>query len=290
MNEGDAETELQPTQFGSHSDAQERIERGQWLVEQQYLRLRDQRARQRDALLLPARQLRGHPLRVRLHRDELEEFHRLLAPRRLVDATHLQGKRDIVEAGQVREQRVALEHHRSAALGGRQIGHVGRADEDVAFGCAFVPGDHPERRGLAASRRAQQATIAVGGDAEVDRVDGGGSAVPLGDLHEFETARFRHGLIYRPRNTPPTSKVRAMDDADRQGLNSRRFRPDFHRERPRSRLDRRKLRRQCRQFRRDCIQNGLALSTCAWDDRGLMRQMASPHRLRYATFAPCCPG
>ena len=163
MDEGDAETELQTTQFGAHAHAQKRIERGQRLVEQQYLRLSDQRARQRDALLLPARQLRGNALRVGLHRDELQELHRLLTPRRLVDAAHLQGEGDIVEAGQMRKQRVALEHHRRAALGGRQVRHVGRADQNVAFGRALVTGDHPQRRGLAAARGAQQAAIAMAG-------------------------------------------------------------------------------------------------------------------------------
>ena len=63
MDEGNAELTLQPTQFGAHAHAQERVERRQRLVEQQDLRMGDQRARQRDALLLPAGQLRGHALR-----------------------------------------------------------------------------------------------------------------------------------------------------------------------------------------------------------------------------------
>ena len=126
MDEGDAELLLQAAQLGAHPHAQERVERRQRLVEQQDLRIGDQRARQRDALLLAARQLRRHALGVWRHGDELEELHRLLAPRRLVDALHLQREGDIVDAGEMREERVALEHHRRAALGRRQVGDVGR--------------------------------------------------------------------------------------------------------------------------------------------------------------------
>ncbi len=117
---------LQPLQFDAHAHAQERVERRQRLVEQQHARLGDERARQRDALLLAAGKLRRHALGVRRHRDEFEELHRPLAPRLLLDAAHLQRERDIVDAGEVRKQRVALKHHRRAALGRRQVGDVGR--------------------------------------------------------------------------------------------------------------------------------------------------------------------
>jgi len=101
--------------------------------------------------LLPAGQLRRHALRIRRHGHEFEELHRLPTPRRLIDALHLEREGDIVDAGEMREERVALEHHRSAALGWRQVGDVGRADEDVAFGCALVARNHAQRRGLAAA-------------------------------------------------------------------------------------------------------------------------------------------
>ena len=49
---------LPALQLGAHLDAQERIERGQRLVEEQHLGLGDERAGQRHALLLAARELR----------------------------------------------------------------------------------------------------------------------------------------------------------------------------------------------------------------------------------------
>ena len=67
MDEGDAELALQPLQFLAHATAQERVERRQRLVEQQNLRLGNQRTRQRDPLLLTPRELRGQTVGETLH-------------------------------------------------------------------------------------------------------------------------------------------------------------------------------------------------------------------------------
>ena len=45
----------------------------------------------------------------------------------LADAAHPQAEGDVVQARQMREQRVALEHHRGAALRRRQVGDVAAA-------------------------------------------------------------------------------------------------------------------------------------------------------------------
>ena len=82
--------------------------------------------------------------------DELQELRRLSAPRHLVDALHLEREGDVVDAGEVRKERIALEHHRCAAPGRRQVGDVVIADQDVAVSRAFVAGDHAQRRSLAA--------------------------------------------------------------------------------------------------------------------------------------------
>ena len=63
--EGDAQLALQRLQLGLHLLAQLQVERAQRLVEQQHLRLVDQRARQRHALALAARQLRRPAARRR---------------------------------------------------------------------------------------------------------------------------------------------------------------------------------------------------------------------------------
>ena len=58
-----AEALLQVADLLAHLPAQPRVEIGQRLVEQQHRGLEHQRARDRDALLLAARQLRRQPLR-----------------------------------------------------------------------------------------------------------------------------------------------------------------------------------------------------------------------------------
>ncbi len=185
---------LQPLQFTAHPHPQERIERRQRLVKQQDLRLGDQRAGERDALLLAAGELRRQPARILAHRHQLEQLAGALVPRRLVDAAHLQGEGDVVDHGQMRKQRVGLEHHRRAALGRRQVGDVLAAQDDVARADRLVARDHPQGRGLAATGRAEQAAIGAGRDFQVDGVDRQRRVIALGDGDQFEGGGSGHGV------------------------------------------------------------------------------------------------
>ncbi|CDI09858.1 protein of unknown function [Agrobacterium pusense] len=92
----------------------------------------------------------------------------------------------------MRKQRIGLEHHRRAAPGGRQIGHDGVAKPDIAAGNALVTSDHPERRGLAAARRAEQAAVAPRRYLQAYRMDGGGVAVNLGYGSDVNCGGFAH--------------------------------------------------------------------------------------------------
>ena len=71
VNKGDAEIELHLAQLLAHLNAQKLVERGEWFVEQQHSRLGDRGARQRDPLLLTARQLARPPL---LELGQVDEF------------------------------------------------------------------------------------------------------------------------------------------------------------------------------------------------------------------------
>ncbi len=73
-HEGDAELALQRLQLDLHLFAQLQVERAERLVEQQHLRLVDQRARQRHALALAARELRRPPVADAGQLDQLEQF------------------------------------------------------------------------------------------------------------------------------------------------------------------------------------------------------------------------
>ena len=151
---------------------------------------------------------------VGVHRDEFQESIAFLRRAVLVDAAHLQREGDIVDAGQMREQRIALKHHRRAALGRRQVGDVVGADQDVALRGALVAGDHAQ-----ASRSCRSRTVRAGSNsspaltrksiASTATVD----AIALGQFHEFEIAGIRHSLTNRQKGRRTKRKARASRDA-----------------------------------------------------------------------------
>ena len=116
VDRGERPLAVDAVQLGAHLVAQPGIEVGQRLVEQDQLRVGHQRAGQRDALLLAAGQLRRQPV---------EQLGALDHPRDLLDATaaqrvaltrRLQRVGQVAAHGQVRPQRVGLEHHADPAL------------------------------------------------------------------------------------------------------------------------------------------------------------------------------
>ena len=167
VDEGDAEFALQPFQFGAHAQAQERIERRQRLVQQQDLRRGDQRARQRHALLLAARELRRQPCGIGLHVDEFEQlsgFGVALRPwRRLASSARRRRCRSRTDAETA--HRTGTSSPCCARRG--QVGDVLRPDDDVARGHRFMARDHAQGRGLAAAGRAKQAAIGAGRNPEL---------------------------------------------------------------------------------------------------------------------------
>ncbi len=197
VDEADLELTLQALELLAHLHAQERVERRQRLVEQKDGRLHDQSARQRDPLLLPARKLRRQARGVVGHAHEIEKLARSSMPLGLRHASHLQAEGDVVEGAQMREQRIALEHHGGAAPGGRQARDIHVADQDIALGDAFVPRDHAQSRGLAAARGAEQAAIAGLRDAQGDGVDRDRRTVALGDGNELHVVARNH-LAFLP--------------------------------------------------------------------------------------------
>jgi hypothetical protein len=89
------------------------------LVQQEHARVHDERPSEGHALLLAARQL---PRLARLHAAQAHELEHLggsppaLRP---PEATLLQPVRHVVEHGEVREERVGLEHRVHVSLVGR---------------------------------------------------------------------------------------------------------------------------------------------------------------------------
>ena len=166
---------VQPADFEPHLLAQIGIEIGQRLVEQQRLRLDDQRARQRHALLLSAGEFAGIALRQRFELGRGQNRRELFRDGVAVELAQAQAVDDVFGHRHVRPQRVALEDHRHVALFGRQRarlrGHQPVADMDLAVGGLQETRDQPQRRGLAAAGRAQQADQLSMVDPQRDVID-----------------------------------------------------------------------------------------------------------------------
>ena len=91
--------------------AQLLVERGERLVEQQHARPLDQRARERDALALAAGQLVRLACGEAFEPDQRQHLGDARRDLRLGQSILLEPERDIARDGQMRKQRVALEHH-----------------------------------------------------------------------------------------------------------------------------------------------------------------------------------
>ena len=97
-------------------------------------------------------------------------------------ARGLEAEGEVLVDAHVRIERVALEHHGDAALGGRHLVHALAVDQEVAAGDRLEAGDHAQQRRLAAARGADEDGELAGIDGEVDAVDDLDVAVPLEDL------------------------------------------------------------------------------------------------------------
>ena len=134
----------------------------------------DQRARERDALLLAARQL------IRLAVGEVRRaavVARIASTRARISsrrqALHLQPVGDVGAHAHMREQRVGLEHQVDRPLVRRQRRDVAAVEQDAPVARRLEAGEHAQQRGLAAAGRAEQREELVLADVERDAVDRG---------------------------------------------------------------------------------------------------------------------
>ena len=159
--------------LGAQLVAHARVERRERLVEQQHARLDRERAGQRDALLLAAGELVGVVPGVVGEADELEH---LLGARRALRRAHLahpQAELDVAAGVHVGEQAVGLEHHPHVAAVRGHVGDVAAADHHAPAVGAVEAAEQPQRRRLAAARRAEQREQLARGDVEVELVERG---------------------------------------------------------------------------------------------------------------------
>ncbi len=182
---------LQLHQLRTRLHPQLGVEVGERLVHEERLRAAHDRARQRDPLTLPARQLRGLAVE---QAAEVEAVGGLLHQCRPLGRRHLarpQRELDVPPHGHVRVERVALEHHRDVAVLGLDVVDDALADGDGARRGVLEPRDHPQRGRLAAARRAEEHEELLVGDVEGEHVDGGDVVEPLRHLIERDPPHVR---------------------------------------------------------------------------------------------------
>jgi hypothetical protein len=132
------------------------VEVGERLVHQADRRLGDDGAGQRDALLLPARELVGPAmpqLREAQHAGRAPKPFLAFGTRR---AARAQPEDDVLGDREMRKQRVVLEHHGHAALLRRQARDVAPVQEDAAGMLRIETRNDPQQGRFATAGRAEQ--------------------------------------------------------------------------------------------------------------------------------------
>ena len=204
VHEREADLRLDALELELHLAAQLEVERAERLVEQQQRGPVHQRPGQRDPLLLAAGELRGLAVGEVAELDQVEAVGDPAGD--VVGARALEPERHVLPHGEVREQRVALEHRVDRALVRPRARHVPAADRHGAGGRLLEAGHHPQRRRLAAAGRAEQGEERPRRDREREVVHRDERAELLGHALDLErgTTGSRRGVGRRARHAPIT--------------------------------------------------------------------------------------
>ena len=95
MDEHEAQLTLEIAELDAHPQLQQAVEVAERFIEQKRLWLRDEDARQRDALLLSTRERPRLPVGERCQADDLERLESQLPPFLLPDFLHLESELDV---------------------------------------------------------------------------------------------------------------------------------------------------------------------------------------------------
>ena len=178
------------------------------LVGQQQARSVGQRARDRHALHLAARQLRRPVVGARGEPHVFEQLPRALPPLGLRHAGFRLRQLDVLGGGQHRQQEEALEDEadlaqpQQAALAIRERRHVVASEQQRAGGRRFDAAEHVQQRRLAAARRAANGEViawrdlqrvtsatAVTGPAGIGKTRLTCAAMPCDDVQPITSSR-----------------------------------------------------------------------------------------------------
>ena len=171
-DEGDTQRPLQRLQFLLHLLAQLEVERTERLVEQQHLRLVDERAGERHALPLPTGKLARLTLAVGRQLHQFQCVFSRLNAFRLSDPLYHQAVCDVVEDIEVRKQRIVLEDGIDVAPVGRNSFSLLTEYVDMARSRLLETRDQAKAGRLAGARRAEHGEEFALPDLQVHRIDG----------------------------------------------------------------------------------------------------------------------
>ena len=132
VHERDADLVVDRVELEKHVLAKLQVERGERLVKKQHLGPVNEGARNRDALLLTARELVRILPRVFAHLDHVEYCVDLLLDFLLRELRESEGERDVVPDRHCGKKRVVLEHRVDAALVRSEVRNVLAFEEDAA--------------------------------------------------------------------------------------------------------------------------------------------------------------
>jgi len=190
----DAEFLVEMLDFELHLFAQLLVERAERLVHQHQFGVENQRAGQRDALLLPARELLRIAVAVGTELNHAERARHLGVDFGVRQLAHRQRETQVVDDGHVRKQRVVLEHHADVALVRRHPVDDFTGQPDLAAGRRLEARQHHQAGRLARTRRAEQRQELAATNIEVqvtnDQID---AVVGLLNLAEGHVRRLALG-------------------------------------------------------------------------------------------------
>ena len=204
-----ADAALQRVDLGAHLHAQLRVQVRERLVHQEGLRLAHDRASHRHPLALAARERARLALEVLLDLQGLRRVPHPLLDLVLRQLAQLQPEGQVLLDGHVRVERVVLEDHRDVAILGSEVVDDPLPDPDLAAADLLEPGQHAQRRGLAAARGPNHDHQLAVLDREVQVIDGLGPVVV--DLRDRIELDLRHGASFS------RLRLRAGEDAGRGG-------------------------------------------------------------------------
>ena len=151
----------------------------------------------------PPESWRGKPVGQRAELDEAQRVADLLVDLGLGRAAHLERKGDVARHGEVRKQRIALEHHAEVALVRRQVLDRLAVQQDAAAGRRHEARDRHQHRGLARARRSEQRQELATRDAQRHVVQRRNGSIMLRDPVERQFLQPGHQLFRFTMPLPP---------------------------------------------------------------------------------------